>query len=144
MVDYLGNHELMWQNGTCELLRRSFEDRGGVIGAQKEASKTALAQFSESKGIPKANQAYISANSNDVVSISGPPETTASLLEHSEYLRASGHSHLTYLHLSMHHIYTVMTMLRKWCNHSLTRMRRGSSSFPSSQASELDTLRFGC
>ncbi|KAF4207525.1 hypothetical protein CNMCM8927_002930 [Aspergillus lentulus] len=58
-----------------------------IIGAQKEASIEALAQFNESKGIPKANQAYISANSEDVVSISGPPETVASLLQHSEYLQ---------------------------------------------------------
>ncbi|GES58867.1 polyketide synthase [Aspergillus terreus] len=58
-----------------------------VIGAQKEASIAALAEFNESKGIPHANQAYISANSKDVVSISGPPETVASLLRHSEYLQ---------------------------------------------------------
>jgi naphtho-gamma-pyrone polyketide synthase len=58
-----------------------------IIGAQKEASIAALAKFNESKGVPKANQAYISASSKDVVSISGPPETTASLLQHSEYLQ---------------------------------------------------------
>ncbi|KAJ5379344.1 polyketide synthase [Penicillium cosmopolitanum] len=58
-----------------------------IIGAQKEASIAALTQFNESNGIPKANQAYISASSKDVVSISGPPDTTASLLQHSEYLQ---------------------------------------------------------
>ncbi|KAJ5995510.1 polyketide synthase [Penicillium waksmanii] len=58
-----------------------------IIGAQKEASIVALTQFNESNGIPRANQAYISASSKDVVSISGPPDTTSSLLQHSEYLQ---------------------------------------------------------
>lgn len=58
-----------------------------IIGAQEQASIEALAHFSDSKGIPKVNQAYISATSKDAVSISGPPETTASLLQHSEYLK---------------------------------------------------------
>ncbi|CAG8201823.1 unnamed protein product [Penicillium nalgiovense] len=58
-----------------------------IMKAQKEEAIAALAQSSESKGIPKANQAYINADSKDVVSISGPPETNASLLQHSEYLQ---------------------------------------------------------
>ncbi|KAL4885439.1 polyketide synthase [Aspergillus karnatakaensis] len=58
-----------------------------ILGAQKDASIAALTEFSESKGIPKANQPYISANSKDVVSLSGPPETVASLLQYSEYLQ---------------------------------------------------------
>ncbi|KAL4798015.1 polyketide synthase [Aspergillus venezuelensis] len=58
-----------------------------IVGAQKDATIAALAEFNRSKNIPNANQPYISANSKDVVSISGPPDTVASLLQDSEYLQ---------------------------------------------------------
>ncbi|KAL9619045.1 MAG: hypothetical protein Q9160_006300 [Pyrenula sp. 1 TL-2023] len=58
-----------------------------VVGVQTEASTAAVARFNEERGLPKANQAYISSNSRDVITISGPPRTVEDLFLESEYFR---------------------------------------------------------
>ncbi|KAI9691654.1 MAG: Type I Iterative PKS [Bathelium mastoideum] len=58
-----------------------------VVGAQKEAAATEVRQFNERKGLPKANEAYLSSHSKDVVTVSGPPDVVQALLLESEYFR---------------------------------------------------------
>ncbi|TVY85206.1 Non-reducing polyketide synthase terA [Lachnellula suecica] len=58
-----------------------------VVGVQKEAAAAEIAQFNKIKGMPKASQAYVSSNSRDIATISGPPETLKALFLESESFR---------------------------------------------------------
>ncbi|KAH8585456.1 hypothetical protein B0O99DRAFT_696467 [Bisporella sp. PMI_857] len=59
-----------------------------VLGGRKDATISEVTQFNETKGLPKASQAYISSTSREVVTISGPPETLRTLFQESGYLCA--------------------------------------------------------
>lgn len=58
-----------------------------VLGGQTDTIAPKVAQFNDTKGLPRANQAYISSTSKDVVTISGPPETLRALFQESEFFR---------------------------------------------------------
>ncbi|MCJ1434804.1 hypothetical protein MMC27_004174 [Xylographa pallens] len=58
-----------------------------VVGVQKEASVAEVTQFNDRKALPRASHAYISSNSRDVVTISGPPATIRALFLESDYFR---------------------------------------------------------
>lgn len=58
-----------------------------VLGGQPDTIISEVAHFNETKGLPRASQAYVSSTSKDVVTVSGPPETLRALFQQSEFFR---------------------------------------------------------